>query len=65
MKKSTKKWLIILSIVIVIIWGIISLFSLLLKVKAPYRYEEGRQMHRHPVLAEAKIAPVFCKKNLG
>jgi hypothetical protein len=61
MKKSTKKWLIILSIVIVIIWGIISLFSVLLKVKAPYRYEEGRLMHRYPVLAEAKIARYSAK----
>jgi hypothetical protein len=56
MTKSTKKWLIILAIVIVLIWGIISFVNFLYKVKAPYRYEEGKRLHRHPVVANAKIA---------
>ncbi len=62
MSKSAKRWLIALGVLVLMIWGLVSGVKFIMKVKAPYKYqEEGRLMQRDSVVVKLSQNPTDRK----
>ncbi len=64
MSKSAKKWLIVLGVFVLMVWGLVSGVRFIMKVKAPYKYqEEGRLIERDSVVV--KLSQNSADRKLG